>query len=431
MTKLRISDIFKVGIGITLLVIIIILIGGLGGGKGGDDDGSKGVDSDTIPPPATSVPLINVYLENSGSMNGYVAGITELERDLKSYLLDINKKSLADSMSLNYINDRIIFQGNDVDAFIKNLEPSSFIEQGGNTATTDIAGVLKMVLEKTNHNSVSLFISDCIISPGKKIKETQLNEYLKDQQLDIEYNFSMLAQKKGMNLGVIVYQMYSKFDGTYYNRVDARTKIKEARPYYLWLVGDTKYLKLLTQNIDINKLDGSLGEASTFSIFETSSSPAFQILQNPKRGDFTRNRSNPYHIHNIKKDTKAGSDVFMFSLGVNFSDYLLDENYLLSLSNYKLNSTDYTLSIAKQGIGSEYRMQLETSIISQLNLSIGLLMSKPTWIANANDDIGLDIYAPNAMSQTYGIKYILDGVYDAFSDKGTKNTYSTIDIKLN
>lgn len=306
MTKLRTSDIFKVGIGITILIIIIILIGGLGG-----DSGSKGGSCtpplDTIPPiipppTTTSVPLINVYLENSGSMNGYVAGITELERDLKSYLLDINKKSLADSMSLNYINDRIIFQGNDVDAFIKNLEPSSFIEQGGNTATTDIGGVLEMVLEKTNHNSVSLFISDCIISPGRKIKETQLNEYLKDQQLDIEYSFSMLAQKIDMNLGVMVYQMYSKFDGTYYNRVDARTKIKEARPYYLWLVGDTKYLKLLTQNIDINKLDGSLGEANTFSIFETSGSPAFQILQNPKRGDFTRNRSNPHHIRNIKKD---------------------------------------------------------------------------------------------------------------------------------
>lgn len=431
MTKLRISRIFPFGIGIVVVLILILIC----------KDCSE-IPPPPPPPPITrpiaSIPLVNVYLENSGSMNGYVTGnayghptgASDLERDLKSYLYSIDRQKLADSMSLNYINDQIIFQGNNTKKFIDKLGPQSFSQQGGNTATTDIAGVLKMVLQKTSSNSVSLFVSDCIISPGSKIKEDQLNDYLKDQQVEIENAFAVLAKNKDMNLGVIVYQLQSKFSGTYYNRVDSRTKIQEVRPYYLWLVGDTKYLKLLTQKIDINTLDGSRGDVNTFTIFEVSNSPTFQILQTPKRGDFTRSRNNPYHIQNLRKDTKAGSNVFMFSLGVNFSDYLLDENYLLNLDNYKLNSADYSLNIAKQQ-GAEYRMQLETSIISQLNLSISLLMAKPAWVTDANDDIGLDIYAHNAMSQTYGIKYILDGVYDAFSEKGAKNTYSIIEVKLN
>ena len=433
MSKSQTSIFIKIGI-FTIPLILLFFALALLTKSNKDNISEKRTDVKSAPPAIienTSIPLLNVYLENSGSMNGYVAGITELERDLKSYLLSVSRHALADSMSLNYINDRIIFQGNDINTFINNLEPWSFIQQGGNTATTDIAGVFKMVLENTDKNSVSLFISDCIISPGRKIKESQLNEYLKDQQIDIENEFSILAQQKDMNLGVIVYQMYSKFDGTYYNRVDARTKIQDERPYYLWLIGDTKYLKLLTKKIDINKLDGSKNNSNTLTIFKTSNSPSYQILQNPRRGDFTRDKKDPNHILKLKKDTKANSNIFMFSLGVNFSDYLLDENYLLDVTNYRLNSTDYSLSIKRLADEGMYRMQLQTSIVSQLNLSISLLKTKPAWIADSNDEVGLDIYAANAMSQTYGLKYILDGVYDAFSEKGVKDTYSTIKIKLN
>jgi hypothetical protein len=54
-------------------------------------------------------PVVNVYMENSGSMFGYVDGLTEFEASVYSYLSDIANTS-TDSLNLFYINSRIIPQ---------------------------------------------------------------------------------------------------------------------------------------------------------------------------------------------------------------------------------------------------------------------------------------------------------------------------------
>lgn len=49
-------------------------------------------------------PIVNVYLENSGSMFGYVNGLTEFEESVYSYLSDICLSGI-DSLNLYYINN--------------------------------------------------------------------------------------------------------------------------------------------------------------------------------------------------------------------------------------------------------------------------------------------------------------------------------------
>ncbi|MDD4848252.1 MAG: hypothetical protein PHR53_05770, partial [Bacteroidales bacterium] len=137
-------------------------------------------------------PIINVYIENSGSMDGYVKGVTEFEQTVYSYLSDIKISDLTDSLNLLYINSKTIPWGSDIADFIEKLEPATFRLRGGNRQTTDISDLLKIILSETKENHVSIFISDCIFSPGKSRNAEQ---YLVKQQIGIKTNMAEYLKK--------------------------------------------------------------------------------------------------------------------------------------------------------------------------------------------------------------------------------------------
>ena len=70
-------------------------------------------------------PTIKVYVENSGSMDGYVKGVTDFENAVYSYLSDLQHADLGqkDSAShknrleLNYINSEVLTHKSDVEEF--------------------------------------------------------------------------------------------------------------------------------------------------------------------------------------------------------------------------------------------------------------------------------------------------------------------------
>lgn len=119
--------------------------------------------------PVEFTPIINVYIENSGSMDGYVKGQTEFEHIVYNYLVDLKQIRVAKALNLNYINSSILPQQDDINDFIEKLEPSSFQKKGGNRGTSDIALMIKDILAATNDSTVSIFISDCIFSPGRGV----------------------------------------------------------------------------------------------------------------------------------------------------------------------------------------------------------------------------------------------------------------------
>lgn len=51
---------------------------------------------------------INVYLENSGSMDGYVKGNTGFEQSIYAFLTEIQISNLVETLNLNYVNSKII-----------------------------------------------------------------------------------------------------------------------------------------------------------------------------------------------------------------------------------------------------------------------------------------------------------------------------------
>lgn len=112
-------------------------------------------------PKVINPPSLNVFIENSGSMDGYMCNGSELKDAVYSYISKLNRNT--DTTRLFFINSDIIPYKKELRGFIKDLTPQSFRKAGGNRANSDIGEMLKNVLESVSDTTVSIFISDCIL----------------------------------------------------------------------------------------------------------------------------------------------------------------------------------------------------------------------------------------------------------------------------
>ncbi|MDR2843739.1 MAG: hypothetical protein LBV57_03735 [Candidatus Symbiothrix sp.] len=372
-----------------------------------------------------SKPVVNVYVENSGSMDGYVKGITDFEQAVYNYLTDLQISDIADTLQLFYINSQIIPQQANLTDFIENLEPQTFRARGGNRESTDIAQLLQMVLSETNDSTVAIFVSDCIFSPGRG---KNAGQYLVNQQIAIKSIFS--EKLKQQNLAVIVYQLSSQFAGYYYNRENCAVAINDRRPFYIWLLGNPKYLSQMQTNIPATKFKGS-GVQQVFSLTTGNQTVNYAIRLGS--GDFKLDKQHPKtHITQAKKSTHhKNAGKFAFSVDADFSSFLLDDAYLKDTAHYRLNDTDFQISLSNSPHHSPYvtALNFASPIIKKSVLSVRLLMQAPEWTTQMNDNEGLDIFAPDAMRKTFGIKYLIDGVFEAYTRK--TDYYTDIRISIN
>jgi hypothetical protein len=372
-----------------------------------------------VTPPAPIKSTVNVYIENSGSMDGYVNGVTEFERTVYNYISDISILDFAASLNLYYINNQIISDTSDIADFIQKLEPSTFKMKGGNRATSDIANVLKTVLKETSANKTSIFVTDGIFSPGK---DKDASQYLLNQQIGIKRIFSDFL-KNNNTAAVMVYQLQSNFNGTYYDYVDAKSKINENRPFYIWVIGDVKQLCDLRKKIADDKLKKYSAEQhlNVFTVMNGMQMVKYAI--NPSLGRFKKSRVDNKTIEDLEKDNRSGK--VKFGINVDFSNLLLDESYLLNPENYE-NSSNYDLEIKPSATkGYTHTLIFTADRIYAVPVTVKLKTDIPAWINETNDDEGVKAI-PN---KTYGIKYQLEGVFDAFTISNKYYTEIKITIK--
>jgi hypothetical protein len=377
-------------------------------------------------------PVVNVYVENSASMDGYVEGVTEFEQAIYSYISDIKISDFGDSLNLFYINSQIIPHGSDIADFIEKLDPTTFRHRGGKRSTTDISNVFKTILAETGKNNVAILITDGIFSPGKG-KNAQ--NYLVNQQIGIKN--TMAEYLKGLpHTAVIVYQLSSNFKGKYFNREDTPTNINNSRPYYVWIVGDVENIFSLKSRIPETNFKGG-GIQHSFTLLPSLKVDVnYAILTHPKLGSFDRNKKSPKtSIHNIKKaNNGARKGNFMFTIGMDLSLFsvLLGNEYLMNTKSYarlinKKPDSDYFIEMEyHKGTDYTHNMKLTTEKISTGELEIALRNNLPDWVSEINDDEGLDI--DNAINKTFGIKYLVEGIYEAYQMRG--NTITTMKFNL-
>ena len=375
---------------------------------------------------------VNVFLENSGSMDGYVKGSTEFEDIVYDYLVRVKTTPFFDNLpdqpienlNLYYINSEAIPQGNDVPAFINGLEPASFKAKGGNRGNSDIAQVLDKILAMSDSTTISIFISDCIFSPGKQ----DAMAYLNKQSTTIMGSFYDYMLKKDPNLCVIAYRLLSTFNGTYYDRRDAASKINVERPFYIWLLGGKKYLENLTSKVRDDVFKGK-GLQNKLVIYKGPQAIKYSVQRGSGKFELDRN---PERRKNTIIDLQKGRDnLYSFGVDLDFSHLMLDDDYLVNTHNYTATDTTFRMKIEKNPTSKEYTHVARISNVKpkrNINLKVGLYVALPDWVEAYNDSEGIGLPEEN-YDKTFGIKYLIEGVNAAF--KRFSDYYTNFEIQIN
>lgn len=368
--------------------------------------------------PQLPKPVINVYVENSGSMDGYVKGVTEFEQIVYNYLSDIKISQLSDTLNLNYVNSVIIPQNSDISDFIAKLEPTTFRQKGGSRKTSDIAVMLKTILAEMKENSVAVFISDCIFSPGKGKDATQ---YLVNQQTGIKLAFADYLSREE-DFAVMAYRCLSHFSGVYYDCNDLRTMIDGKRPFYIWVMGHKDYLKRM------RPLESKFKGEGIQNIFMVSAGNLkIPYALRMGSGSFKLDKKEPKTT--LVKGKVGHNGKFTFAVDMDYSNLLLDEDYLLNALHYEMNNENFEVEISKSASAKyTHTLKYNSDKVVSCHLLTTLKMQMPVWAEEYNDDNGVGIDA-NRMDKTFGIKYLIGGIFDAYSFKA--DNYATIKLSIN
>ena len=97
-------------------------------------------------------------------------------------------------------------------------------------------------MKANDKNTVSVFISDCILD----IPENAI-DFLGNCQVSIKNTFNE-ALTNNPDLGVEIIKLDSKFDGLWFCGKNSARLSDVKRPYYIWVIGSQIYLAELNRD---------------------------------------------------------------------------------------------------------------------------------------------------------------------------------------
>lgn len=350
---------------------------------------------------------VDFYLENSGSMDGYVAEKTEFSDHIKKVLYAIE----SDETNLYYANKLITKINKTPKVFLAELNPASFKKEGGNRASTDIAELLENILSKHSKNNITVIASDFIFSPGKD-KDAKM--YLEDQKIEIKRVTNKLL-KKHQNLSVMVYRFTSTFNGTYYNKIDRKSSITHNRPFFIWFIGEKEHLKNVKTKLEKEHVDF---KNSAYFSYENENNVDWRVLAGK---NLRITPGNKHSIENLQKDPHTNLCEFKIEARL---PLLLDESYILNVSNYTCDN-GYKVSKVIKLTEDKYQISIQSPKAYKKTITVSLKNNIPSWVTLYHDNEGDDI--TKAYDKTYGLRHLLGGVKDAFA----QDNYAIFKIQIN
>jgi hypothetical protein len=371
------------------------------------------------------LPIYSIFIENSGSMDGFVTGEKAFKNSLFSLLTDIKIKHLADNdqIHLNYINSKTIPFTASVEDFIKNLNPESFRTRGGNRSDSDIQSVFDAVLAQTPSNGVTLFVSDCLLSfKGKKVED-----FLTNQKTALRGNFAQKIQQTP-DFSTLILQLKSPFSGKFYRYNDAVETFKDQeRPYFLWVMGRYGYVQQFMNTLNLNQALDNKIENVCFLTNAMDKNLAHRVVMTDRIGSFLPDKTDPAHVltQAAASSREPTTGVFQFMVAVDYQTLGvgLGDAFLTDPTNYNLSTPNYTLKIRKieavekqtNTLLSKYShgLILTTNKLQSQKIKISLKKKLPTWVETISwtPDNG----AAEELKKAFGLSPILRGVLEAYN----------------
>lgn len=381
------------------------------------DNGALTNNSDSDENQDKTKPAVNLYIENSGSMNGYVGGTTEFQTFIYDFLSNIKNDNITDEINLNFINDRIIPQSNSIEVFKNKLNPKTFAVAGGSTGDTDIAEVLSQVLDDTERGDVGIMVTDGIFSPGSSVSNP--DAYLEQQRIKIKNDFIQFLNRSP-SAAVVVYQLSANFKGTYYTKENRRIPINEDRPYFMWVIGDVEHVEKIANSIEKRETGRSI--LNRYSIILNTKNNPYGVKISSGKFRFISKRT----ISRLRRDSYTKR--VQFTVSVDFDGLLLNDEYLMNSDHYEISNPNYNFTVSKASyneLGYTHEVKFSSPNVLRGPLSLKLISTIPDWVYEATEEIGEDPIT----GQTYGFSHQIRGVAEAFTFDKASYTEININIK--
>jgi hypothetical protein len=392
-------------------IFLILIINILGCG-----DGSKTREKSAPKKHSTPDVSYNIYIENSGSMAGYLGASSEFKKMLVGFISDI-PAHLKKEPQVFLVNEHVCpvaEQGNELLGLIMGLNPGTLKSMCTSTGSSLLPQIIDSCTTQMDRK-VSILVSDCIYS-NKNGAPTELAE------AELKLFMANKLQREG-NISTIAIKYNSRFSGLYYSEAKGGKpmKVKDInRPYYLLLFGRKENLAALLQKLDFAAYPGF--EASYCLSANDSGDTADAIMtQINKRGSFRVDMpARKLHI----SEAQAVKGLFQFSFKADLTQLGYLDDYLLDKQSYSVNEGFAVTDIIKSADELPYGITLATNhLLPAHSLRLFIKYDIPAWIdktGNENDSSPADSIQQH---QTYGFKQLMHGISMAYEASSNDHAF--------
>jgi hypothetical protein len=397
---------------------------------------------------------VNLYIENSGSMNGYVNGGTQFKDALRNLLVDIKFHYGEGNIELFFINDQIHkspIKG-DIVEFANKLSPSSI--KIGNTDSSNLNEIFRQITKNSDDNTVSLLLSDFIYSIMGKQTTALLGE-----QKALTRDVFQTSSKDGKNLTTNLYQFVSDFDGPYYDFNNTPIQLKTSRPYYMAVIGNQNSIANFTDKIgpSFRSYNGYRNEyVLTEKDFNINSFSVLTATLNQGKFKPIKHMVVNSQVKGIEYISQnRGGDLFQMALALDLSNFPITEEYIISPGNYVVKNNQFSvikigaikdnsiffnkgevLTIAPSDevyieAGATHVIVFQSKDKKIDDLEFTLKRNIPNWVYSSSNVDDTDLKNDEAVHETtFGFSYLVEGISEAYLQATGKKDYLNITIPI-
>ncbi|MGQ1948367.1 hypothetical protein ACT3CD_14830 [Geofilum sp. OHC36d9] len=370
------------------------------------------------------------YLENSGSMFGYVNGFTEYV-DVVSELAE--KPRFAEENTKRefyFVNGgqkiKITNIGNNP-AYLKDkLNLTGF--NCGDVTKSNLNLMFQLALSRAKNDTVSILISDAIYDIGKP--QAPMNALSTEGR---ETRSRFIERLNTGDLQTIIIKLKSHFDGKYFPVTGGVKILSQDRPFYVWIFGETELLNEYFNDDYIKSLKG-FSDVARF-LKNSELEVPYQAVAHNKVGDFRFDKRDRNKLVSVKSDRKGQG--FHFTLATDYSALPFSDSYLTSVDNYICDNSNFSIKAVSE-IGDiklfglnftpTHLITVGTERSPLCQLEISLKNTIPNWIVETNSDDESDIVGDT--SHTFGFKFLINAISEAYQYKNQESNIVTFKFEL-
>ena len=379
-------------------------------------------------------------------MNGFINQESEYQDAIQNMLAWLEYYYGIENIKLHYINKSIIYMQKPDNVSLLNfaqymLSPQQF-KTHGNGASTDLNSIVKMILDQTDNNTISILLSDNIysISGANTVPVLLANCKNKTLQAFLIKSKELETKHKKL-LSTTIIQLYSHFKGSYWDYQHPTGQPSQQldckRPYYMCVIGGTDLVHSFNDNFSVENMNGYTNKCVLSDIGKIN--PSCSILSNTYiTGRF--HKVNDTTIKDAKIDTHQ--QIFTLAIAVDLREIPMSDDEKCDINLYSV-SGDYVvnnvLKISDASIkpvdNASCQNRTHVIIISTNNrntpsLTLSMKRLLPNWVNSCSSENDTQIDRDvNEQGKTFGLSYFVNGIKEAY-DKG-QDIYFSKSITIN